>query len=251
LPTGKDTDVVLYNINFAGASGNKTFKAWVDNPNGQKDGNDLNDMKTSTFNIPAQLPNTFTIEMTTNKVPTDNKVVIKNLWGQVMFEKQYTIASKLQKDTINLGFGCYTLELTDASGDGLSFFANSAGSGSFRLMKFLPNYSLIKNFNADFGSKIVYNFTAGAPLSIEETSALDFELYPNPATKNLHIELLSGKGLMNEVCIYSLQGQLINSFNTVKPSFEIDLDDFEDGMYIVSVKNEDGKSNRKFLKIKG
>lgn len=251
LPIGKDTDVVLYNINFAGASGNKTFKAWVDNPNGQKDGNDLNDMKTSTFNIPAQLPNTFTIEMTTNKVPTDNKVVIKNLWGQVMFEKQYTIASKLQKDTINLGFGCYTLELTDASGDGLSFFANSAGSGSFRLMKFLPNYSLIKNFNADFGSKIVYNFTAGAPLSIEETSALDFELYPNPATKNLHIELLSDKGLMNEVGIYSLQGQLINSFNTVKPSFEIDLDDFEDGMYIVSVKNEDGKSNRKFLKIKG
>ena len=248
LPIGKDTDVVLYNINFAGATGNKTFKAWVDNPNGQNDGNDLNDMKSTSFNIPAQLPNTFTIEMTTNKVPTDNKVVIKNLWGQVMFEKQYTIASKLQKDTINLGCGCYTLELTDASGDGLSFFANSAGSGSFRLMKFLPNYSLIKNFNADFGSKIVYNFTAGAPLSIEETSAMDFELYPNPVSKTLHIDMSVDKGLMKDFSIYTIQGQLIKKFSSSDASLDFDVADFEAGLYLVSVSSDEGNISRKFLK---
>ena len=248
LPTGKDTDVVLYNINFAGASGNKTFKAWIDKPNGQTDGNALNDSKISTFNVPVQLPNSFAIEMTTNSVPTDNRVVIKNLWGQIMFDKQYTIASKLQRDTINLGYGCYTLELTDVTGDGLSFFANSSGNGSFRLMKFLPNYSLIKNFNADFGSKVVFNFTAGAPLSIEETSPMDFDLYPNPTTHTLHIDMLADKGLMNEVSIFNIQGKLLHSFNSSAASFDADLANFDSGIYIITIKNEDGQLSRKFLK---
>lgn len=248
LPTGKDTDVVLYNINFAGASGNKTFKAWVDKPNGQADGNALNDVKTNNFTITPQLPNTFVIEMTTNKVPSDNRIVIKNLWGQVMFDKQYSVASKLHKDTIVLGYGCYTFELTDLNGDGLSFFANSAGSGSCRLMKFLPNYSLIKNFNADFGSRIVYNFTAGAPLSIEESKPFGFDLYPNPTDKALHIDLNTDKGLENAVQVFNIQGQLLKSFNTKLASFDINLEDFDAGMYIVSVKTDDGKMSRKFMK---
>jgi hypothetical protein len=145
-------------------------------------------------------------------------------------------------------YGCYTLELTDVSGDGLSFFANSAGSGSFRLMKFLPNYSLIKNFNADFGSRIVYNFTAGAALSVEENNPFGFDVYPNPADKALHIDLYADKGLENEVQVFNIQGQLLKSFNTKLASFDINLEDFDAGIYIVSVKTEDGKMSRKFLK---
>jgi hypothetical protein len=138
--------------------------------------------------------------------------------------------------------------LTDASGDGLSFFANSAGSGSFRLMKFLPNYSLIKNFNADFGSKIVYNFTAGAPLSIEETSAMDFELYPNPVSKTLHIDLSVDKGLIKDFSIYTIQGQLIKTISSSDASLDFDVADFEAGLYLVSVRSDEGNISRKFLK---
>lgn len=248
LPTGKDTDVVLYNINFAGASGNKTFKVWVDKPNGQADGNALNDSKTSTFNMPSQLPNTFAIEMTTNKVPTDNRVLIKNLWGQIMFDKQYSVASKLHRDTINLGYGCYTLELIDSSGDGLSFFANSAGSGSFRLMKFAPNYSLIKNFNADFGSRIVFNFMSGAPLSVIESNPLTFDLYPNPSSQTLHIDMSIDNGMNNEVKVFSTQGQLIQSFSTSAMSFDIQVGDLKPGLYMVSIDTAEGKITKKFVK---
>ena len=115
-------------------------------------------------------------------------------------------------------------------------------------MKFLPNYSLIKNFNADFGSKVVFNFTAGAPLSIEETSPMDFDLYPNPTTHTLHIDMLADKGLMNEVSIFNIQGKLLHSFNSSAASFDADLANFDSGIYIITIKNEDGQLSRKFLK---
>ena len=248
LAIGKDTDVVLYNINFAGAATNKTFKAWVQNPNGQTDENTLNDSKISTFTAPVQLPNNFAIELTTNKVPTDNRIIIKNFWGQVMFDKQYTVASKLHRDTLNLGYGCYTLELSDASGDGLSFFANSAGAGSFRLMKFQPNYSLIKSFSADFGSRILFNFTSGSALSVEENITPLFDMYPNPVHKTLHVDMSTDNRHLNEIELYNIQGQLLKSFNTTQASFDVDVADFMAGVYFISLKTDEGKISRKFVK---
>ncbi|OYT12149.1 MAG: hypothetical protein B6I18_01645 [Bacteroidetes bacterium 4572_112] len=65
----------------------------------------------------------------------------------------------------------YQLEFFDTDGDGLKFFANNDGTGYIRFRKLNNQY--LKNFQADFGRKFVYNFTVNYPLSYEQTHAME------------------------------------------------------------------------------
>lgn len=67
-------------------------------------------------------------------------------------------------------------------------------------------------------------------------------VYPNPATDRISIS-----GDVSEVCLYSIQGQLVRTF---KNQNTIDVSTFAKGLYLVKTTNKSGKSSTSKLEIR-
>lgn len=70
-------------------------------------------------------------------------------------------------------------------------------------------------------------------------SAENFEIFPNPASSMINVDLSQYQGLEVELNIKTLQGQLLiqNKWNQVENTFEqIDLNSLINGMYLISVR---------------
>ena len=72
-------------------------------------------------------------------------------------------------------------------------------------------------------------------LSTSEFEANDKVLvYPNPAKSNLHLSLDA-----NKVAIYTITGQLVKNFNSVKANQSLPIEDIQKGIYFITVTNSD------------
>jgi hypothetical protein len=85
--------------------------------------------------------------------------------------------------------------------------------------------------------------------SITETNIKPINIYPNPATYNLTINLSQLKNLQNtSVSIYDIQGKLLLQQNIQQVQTEIDIATFAKGIYIIKVNNENESMVNKFVK---
>ncbi len=236
------TEVVLPNIIWANPSSSKTFKVWIDKTNWQVDENPFNNTLSSTFDFPMVLPLTFVVETTTNLHPEENSYTIKTYWGHTVFSKIFSKTSTLHRDTITLGYGCYTFEFLDSGGDGLSFFANSSGNGSLRLVKTPISQGMIKSFNADFGNFISFNFRAGSQVGVDEVNIepSSISIYPQPANDKVIIQ--SEKMYITQAQIICLDGRVIKSFNETETiAGELNIADINTGIYLLNLKGSNGE----------
>ena len=214
---------------------NNIFHAKVVNPNGAADEYSFNNEYTTDFVIPEVVPSEFQVYLYTNNAGYETSYKIYNSTGDVIFSKSGLANKKLYKDTFHLGVGCYKLEVLDSDGDGLKFFANNDGNGyvSFRKLNNMP----IKNFEADFGSSLIYNFTIDYPLSYEELHPSNAtSVYPNPSNGKFYIDF-EGK-IANTIVVNDIMGrqlliQDIENLNTNRT--EIDLRDQAPGIYFVTL----------------
>ncbi|WP_299334410.1 T9SS type A sorting domain-containing protein [uncultured Psychroserpens sp.] len=104
-----------------------------------------------------------------------------------------------------------------------------------------------------------YEFTGGASdfgvnfwntlLSVDDLEASSsFSLYPNPTNSVLHIELTnSASGLQYEV--FDILGKQIisKSLDTNSPS-QIDVSDWNSGLYLIRISNGDKAETKRFIK---
>lgn len=226
----------------------KTFKVWVEKPNGQNDENTTNDKK-QTYNvvIPKTFPSQIIIETTTNKFPLENSWTLKNAAGNIVKQKSYTTPSLRHIDTLNIGYGCFTFQLDDKGKDGLDFWASrsTTGTGSIRITATNP-YRVIQQINADFGGFYKISFTGIAGLGNEEIIGNNaLKVYPNPATNQLNIQLENTTNNANKTYqVYDLQGKLVYSKNTTDCLLDLDVTSFTKGMYllIINLNNQTLKS---------
>ncbi|MCG2611228.1 T9SS type A sorting domain-containing protein [Flavobacterium sp. SM15] len=72
-------------------------------------------------------------------------------------------------------------------------------------------------------------------------------IYPNPASDMISIENTTGKAI-NELSIYSVNGQLIKAFNTAKSVQNLSISDLQTGIYFVKIRLEDKVINTKLIK---
>ncbi|MEM9819521.1 MAG: CotH kinase family protein [Bacteroidota bacterium] len=87
-------------------------------------------------------------------------------------------------------------------------------------------------------------------VNVEEVQDLQsFELYPNPSAGQIQVSLSFAQANRAEIRVYNLLGQQLYSSqqegNTIVQ--QIDLSNFSDGIYIVSVETANGKALRKVM----
>lgn len=145
--------------NVQSKKGINQFIVELQKPNGKKDEYAADNKQVSSFETVAQHGKKMIIRVRTNKKPGDNAYAIRNSAGQVVFERSLGSLQKdsLYNDTVSLAPGCYQFELIDTTGNGLEFWnAVRDGQGSCKLLN--EKGEMIKDFESDFGSSLLYNF---------------------------------------------------------------------------------------------
>ena len=81
-------------------------------------------------------------------------------------------------------------------------------------------------------------------LTQEEMKMDNFKLYPNPANQYLNILLST---IDNVILIYNLQGELVKNSFVSTNYCKLNITDLSSGMYVVEVKNNNGRNFQKFI----
>jgi hypothetical protein len=81
-------------------------------------------------------------------------------------------------------------------------------------------------------------------LTQEEMKMDNFKLYPNPANQYLNILLST---IDNVILIYNLQGELVKNSFVSTTYCKLNITDLSSGMYVVEVKNNNGRNFQKFI----
>ena len=140
------------------------------------------------------------------------------------------------KDTLQLGWGCYSFVMTDAGEDGIDFWANNDGVGFARFRK--TTGATIINFEGDFGKSLIYNFTIDYPLSYEELfESKEITVYPNPANSQFVIE---GKNIdRSNIKICNQLGQQVELSSDMQPNkITFNCTSLRPGLYFVLIQDE-------------
>lgn len=250
-------------------STNPEFYAKVSEPNLMADEYALNDMQTSSFDVVPQLESQLILWLRTNNVAADNGYEVIDENGTVLYSRApgTMTAATQYKDTFNLDEGCYTLRVTDATGDGLAWWANAAaGNGSCRLRRGSTG-GLLKSFTADFGSEIYYQFTVGYPQGSDPTVDVDcsprtgidnvleddsrLNIFPNPGSGLYSIEFDALGSGSYRMLIMDSSGKTIRSEQVEVNSFfstQIELTDEPDGIYFFVLENDKERFSRPLVK---
>lgn len=234
-----EADVVLPNLLWPTDLTNRTFKVWFKQINGQaNDGNALNDLATSTFDLPLTFPNKFMVETRTNAVPAQNNYTITDDQGKVIFTKTFTTPGTLHRDTFNLKWGCYTFKFNDEAGNGLGWWAApSEGNGTLRITVpgSIPT-QVLRTFNVDFGSFTQINFRVQHPVGMA-TNAIDeamVNIYPNPVNNILEVEGMQ----VAQIELFDLTGKRVK---LVTLSNQLSTQQIGNGIYLIKLTNANGQ----------
>lgn len=106
------------------------------------------------------------------------------------------------------------------------------------------------------GPNVIYidnvNFFDASPLAVEDEISFDFSIYPNPSNGIVNINTKLDNIEKENIQISNLIGQRFENFNIDKKgmnSYELDLQDFNSGMYFVTLTS-DKKTITKKLYLK-
>lgn len=77
--------------------------------------------------------------------------------------------------------------------------------------------------------------------------APSIHVFPNPAQSILHI-FIAENVIIQNLSLYSIQGQLLQTHNTKNSTNSIDISDLEDGIYVLRLQTHHKKYNVKFTK---
>ena len=194
------------------AKGENYFTVALSKPNNKKDefGSD-NSMNSRFYKTPVHGKDVVFVFKTNNQ-PQHNSYKIFNTAGASVYQHSFDSNQKniLVKDSFKLTPGCYQLLVSDTAGDGTeSWFNTRGGSGYVRLQDTKGN--LLKQFEADFGDNILYNFSVSedslqwSPVNVEA----GIVLYPTRTTGSTVLDFFNGKAEDVLVQIVTDEGNLL------------------------------------------
>lgn len=235
-----------------------TFNAFIDNLNGTQgwDEYENNNEIVVPFVAPEAITGEFIVWFTTNNKAYENKWKLMDGQGTTIFERTSLSNSTDYKDTFNLAPGCYSILLEDSDSDGISFWYSSQTqgetAGNFRIK--LVGGPVVETFEQDFGNYHQYNFTVDVNLSVDELMGAEttLEVYPNPGTDNINVELLGKMEGNAALVVRDLMGREVMtqkmSVHQNAANANLDISSLTSGHYFVTVTTEKGVYTKEFVK---
>jgi len=199
------------------------------------------------------------LELKTNAEPEETGYTLTDTWGNVSYSRAVgsLAANTVYKDTFHLlNNTCYRLTILDVDpygGDGLSFWANTAGGSGYARLRKVFGAGFVKQFNADFGSRIEYNFTVGDVVSSVNDLPLSFDVgvSPNPTPNRAVIDYRSPRIGNWQVDVFDVLGKHVFT-HTLKNDYgemlQVDMSDQPAGIYVVRV-TQDGQTATRRLSV--
>lgn len=238
---------------FTWVTGAQTFVCSISSPNGGTDQYAYNNSRTTPFTYPPVMPYTFVIEFRSNNNWTEDSWELRNSAGVVIYSRAATAPNTTYRDTVNLPYDCYEFKMTDTGEDGLSWWANTAqGTGWIRL-KSAWTAQILKNFGADFGGQVYYQFTVGLTNSITDYTQPgnnELDVYPNPTDGHVIMDFNLAKQEDGVIEVYDVLGNVVYSYafkSTAVGTVEADLSFLDDGMYMVSLITDQQRITKRLL----
>lgn len=217
----------------------KSFHVAITEVNGVIDENSSNNFFKTEFETPPVYPEDIVLWTMTNGAGNETKLYVKDDMGNDVFSRFSFQNNTLHKDTVSLSPGCYKVILEDTDEDGLYFFANNDGTGTFQIRKLTG--APLKGFDSDFGDKIIHYFTVGYGLNINEDSRFNFNCFPNPVQNTLNVET---SGFTGEILVEVLnnlgQTVFIDKWETQKINYtnSIEFNLFKKGIYFLRISDQ-------------
>jgi hypothetical protein len=198
------------------------------------------------FKAPDAIFGPFYVWMVTNNKANENSYRLEDADGNVIFERTQLTNNTTYKDTFDLAQGCYSLILEDTDHDGTGFWYSSQvegeTSGQFRVR--LVGGSYVEIFPGDFGRYHRYNFSVGFALGEDEIELKhQVDVFPNPTSGHVTIEVSGDIKGQADLWIYDLTGRLVHNESMIATTnfaeAHPDLTHLLPGQYIIKVTGKD------------
>ncbi len=126
---------------------------------------------------------------------------------------------------------CVMFVIEDNVGNGIN---NNFGQGYYKIYDSKGNILVESDGKYGFGEyRIIYVHGA---MSVENVDVTSYNVYPNPVKDVLTV---SGED-MKQVTVYNALGQMVKSVDCNDNTVQINVNDLQNGMYIVNVVNHNG-----------
>jgi len=219
------TDISFAPINFQ--QGKHTLDFWVETPNAKDfelKNNALN------YSVYANSGSNLELSIKTDFRTNENSWQLADDAGNILAEADSLRANKLYVHNFWLPYGCYKLAFTDTAANSLCC---DFGNGFLKLLNKENNELIVDHtfFTAKTGTK---NFCLTNAIETDKISK--WQVFPNPASKQLFIENLE----VNEmhIKIFDLTGKLLYSEVINQSKTEIDISSFSSGMYRMQIVSD-------------
>ena len=219
--------------------GDNNYRVELSRPNGRTDAWKGDNILTSSFEAPMELPEDIIIQYKTNNKPEENHVFVINKDKDTLYQRQgdEVDPDKIYTDTLHLKEGLYEMYLTDTAGQGLEFwFMRDQGFGYLRVLDLDGN--LLHLFTADCGEGEMLAFQTHAEyIKDPEMVLYDFALHPKVVTDVFELEVYSGHEIEMEV-ILKHEGRVIERHyypNTPGGIYKYDISHLPDNRYIAEI----------------
>ncbi len=201
--------VVLPAFDWGEWGSENIFDVRLSAPNGGSDEYMHNDTQFSYFETVQVFDTRLVVRFNTNSAPFENRWEVLDRDGSVVYSQSSFGANRTYYDTLDLAPGCYEIVLHDSGDDGISWWANNDGTGSFQFR--LVGVSFWDSVNPDFGKSIRYPFRYSNLVAVEDipSAAGGFELYPNPARDRLTLRYDHAAGRALHYEVYSMLGEKV------------------------------------------
>jgi hypothetical protein len=250
-----DGDKDLFASDWAGGQ-----VVWHENTNGQGNFGAANVI--DTLIAPDQVDvadfdNDGDMDIVTLDYATDEVMWYENMDGQGAFGSRQIISNTIDRP--------FSLKATDIDADGdmdvlatsystatLWLFQNQDGNFNngqpFTSEVQAPIFITADDFNGDgkmdvlapsYSKDEIIWFENKGPLSIEESTANLFSIYPNPTNGLL---IINSASTVSEISVYNNLGQLLL---TSEKTDQVDISSLSDGIYFVKIKAENGQTETK------
>ncbi|MFY0629366.1 MAG: T9SS type A sorting domain-containing protein [Flavobacteriaceae bacterium] len=127
------------------------------------------------------------------------------------------------------------------TGDGNDFIFNPAGGAISMIWAVGPNTNT-SSIHASRGA-----MAAAVTLGVRERELLSFNMFPNPASEEVNIQLPTGTPEA-KVSVFDYVGRLVSSQTVTTSNPKVDVTDLSSGMYLIRVTTSDKVGAQRFIK---